>query len=246
MAKRLFFVILTILLLIGYIFHIDKDISNRLELVDIKIQSIYYKYITNIKDIFHRYYNQSIQIKSMQKDIDEQKHYKLLYNLLKQKDCNQTYSDINVTSVRVLSYLSLIDFSKVILNINLQDKTKIYPLITKHYHSAGIVLTQDDKTIAYLNTNKRANYAVFIGKEKAPGITSGIDKDGNMLVEYIPKWYHINIGDDIVTSGMDDIFPYGIEVGTVKDIKTNPNTNTIVVNLYEKVLNKKYFYILEK
>jgi rod shape-determining protein MreC len=246
MTKKIVFIFLLILLLIGYIFHIDKDITNRLDLININIQSFYYKYITNFKDTIETFYNQKDKIKSMQKRISQEEHYKLLYEIDKNnsylKDENKT---LNIVSTRVISYLSLLDFSKVILNSKLPNIDKIYPLVTKRNNSAGIVMYQDYKTIAYLNTNKRCNYAVFVGKDKAPGITSGINKKGDLLIQYIPKWYDIKIGDKVITSGMDDIFPLGIKVGVVKSITEHLDTNTITVDVYEKVLNKKDFYIIE-
>jgi cell shape-determining protein MreC len=80
--------------------------------------------------------------------------------------------------------------------------------------SSAIALKQDNKTIALLNQNKKCNYTVFIGKKQVPGITSGVTKDNKMLIKFIPIWKHINIDDEVITSGMDKIFPYGIKVSS--------------------------------
>ncbi len=68
-----------------------------------------------------------------------------------------------------------------------------------------------------------------------------------MLLLDIPKHAKIEIGDTIITSGYSNIFPEGIDIGTVKSYKVQENTNfyQIKVNLFVDFTNINYVYIIE-
>ena len=147
--------------------------------------------------------------------------------------------------IKVLSYFKLNDNSKVIIDYKDIKKDKIYPLITYDGYSAGIALNQKNRNIAYLNNNERSNYTVFIGNSNAPGITSGINENGKLKIKHIPLWKKININDEVITSGMDNIFPYGIKDGKVLKIDKMETTQNILCKPYGKVLSQRYFYIFD-
>lgn len=50
------------------------------------------------------------------------------------------------------------------------------------------------------------------------GVHGIIKQQGSLIFDYIRKTDEINIGDSIYTSGMSEIFPPGILVGTIQDI----------------------------
>ena len=89
--------------------------------------------------------------------------------------------------------------------------------ITKvgNYSSEVKLITSDDikfKVSVSIKTNEDDNYAILNGYDKSTGLIklSGIDKTTN-----------INIDDSVVTSGLGELFPSGIYVGQVKDIKND-------------------------
>jgi rod shape-determining protein MreC len=251
MNKKILFIFLTILVLLGYIFHIDKIIYNKIQNTTLDIKSFYNKYFEDTSKYLSSIYQQQKTINTLQGKLSTNQHFKNLYEIEHQEliSLKQNFLDNNISTklqyVEALSYLNLNDFSKVILDTNLTTNNKIFGLITLDNFSAGIVLTQNNKTIGYLNSNPKCNYAVFIGANKAPAITSGTTKTGDIIVQYIPKWYDVNINDKVITSGMDGIFPIGIKVGIVTNIKELSNTKTATIKPYTKVLSKKYFYIVK-
>jgi len=251
MTKKIFFVFLIILVVLGYIFNIDKTISTKLTSVSLDIKSTYNQNIYYISNIIDRYINQQKNIESLQKKVSLNNNYKILYETSQEEllEFKKVFLDKNnsaeVNYVSVLSYINLNDFSKVILDTNLSQENKILALVTPQNYSAGIVLRQNNQTVSYLNTNTKCNYAVFIGNQKAPGITSGITKKGNLLLKHVPKWYTINKGEEVLTSGQDGIFPQGIKVGRVLFVNELVNTKNVIIKPYAKVLSKKYFYIID-
>ncbi|MCT7557315.1 rod shape-determining protein MreC [Aliarcobacter butzleri] len=62
-------------------------------------------------------------------------------------------------------------------------------------------------------------------------------------VKFIPIWSDINIGDEVITSGMDNIFFEGLKVGKVLEVSEQANMKVATIKPYVNALKKKYFYI---
>lgn len=251
MNKKIAFVGLMILVLLGYIFNFDKLMSNVFLGATSDARWSYSNSITVVKDTVNAYFNQAQTLENFASQRDKNKHYKILYESA-QNELNNLKADMQIMDTnlshqtiytKAVSYINLNDFSKVILDKKI-PAGKLYPLLTPQGFSAGIVRVYNNLTIGYLNTNEKANYAVFIGDTNTPGITSGADENGYILIQHIPKWYAIKVNDEVVTSGMDDIFPYGVKVGRVVGSKDLLNTKMAIVKPYAFVTSKRYFYII--
>jgi rod shape-determining protein MreC len=252
MNKKVSFFFIFFLMVFGYIFKIDKIVQIKFTDFSYHVKVSYKKFILNSSNFFSTYLYQANTIKMLREEYNKSKHYELLYKisryeLAKLEKVNFLYkNNRNFNYVEVLSYKNPNDFSKVILNTSLTKPNDIFALATINGYSAGIVINEDNENIAFLNPNEKCNYAVFIGKNKAPGITSGQDEQHNIIIKHIPKWYKINIGDEVITSGMDDIFPQGLKLGIVNSIQINANTKSAFIKPFQNVLNKRYFYIIKK
>jgi len=238
--------------MLGYIFKIDKIIVIEFTNYSNDIQSSYNSYINQALVYKNNYINQQNTILNLQNSINKNNNFELLHKISNEKVNNLEKiislkpNQTNIQYVEVLSYDNLNDFSKVILDTNLREDNSIRALATTDGYSAGIVVQEYNKVIAYLNPNNKCNYAVFIGKNSAPGITSGTNKNGEMIIKHVPIWYKVNLNDEVITSGMDNIFPKGLKLGTVSSIKENSTTKTIFVKAYKNILSNKYFYIINK
>ncbi len=253
MNKKIAFLGLMILVLLGYIFNFNRLMSTIFLDATTDVRGGYSSSITVLKDNFNAYFNQAETLQNFTSQRDKNSNYKVLYEKA-QNELNEIKKDMQIMDVnfthqtiytKAVSYINLNDFSKVILDKKL-PATKLYPLITPQGFSAGIVRVYNNISIGYLNTNPKSNYAVFIGEGNAPGITSGSDENGYILIQHIPKWYSIKVDDEVVTSGMDEIFPYGIKVGRVVGSKDLFNTKMAIVKPYAFVTSKRYFYIITK
>ncbi len=252
MNKKIAFLGFMILVLLGYIFNFDKLISNLFLDTTNNARGNYSNTLTIIRDNINAHFHQVEIIKDFTTKKDKNTNYKILYEK-KQNELNQLKKEMQLMNLdpipnqtiytKALNYIKLNDFSKVILDANL-PQGRFYPLFTPNGFSAGIVRVYNNLTIGYLNTNKKSNYAVFIGDISAPGITSGTDENGYIIIQHIPKWYNIRVNDEVITSGMDEIFPYGVKVGRVVDSKVLLHTKMAIVKPYAVVTSKKYFYIL--
>jgi len=248
----LFLILLTIGIL--YIFNIEKVIQNKLSMLNSSIQSTYINFIISLHATIDKYFNQLSYINKLIISNDEHLKYKTLYEAtqsqLKQLNKNvqiiqKNDLDLNLVKIKVLSYYKFNDNTRVIINKKGLDSSKIYSLITFDGYSAGIVLNKNNTSIAYLNENKKSNYTVFIGSENVPGITSGMKNNGQILVKYVPIWQNIALGDEVITSSMDNIFPYGIKVGKVTKIKEQDNMKEVLVQPYAQTLGNRDYYLYE-
>lgn len=246
MRKFIFF-ILFVAISLSYIFELDELLAKKFSFFnDLKLS--YIDKVINISTTIEEHFNQVATIERLSKENEELKEYKILYtSTQKQLDTlKELVIDLNshelkpqINLVKVLSYISFNDFTKVWLDQEKNDDT-ILGLITEDY-AAGIVVNKDNRAVALLNGNKECSYAVFIGANKAPGIITST-KNGEMVIKFIPIWSEIEKGDEVITSGMDNIFFEGLKVGRIEEITSLPDMKIATVKPYANVLKKKYFY----
>lgn len=246
--RKFLFIILFLIVSLLYLFDADKLIVKKFTFFnDLKLS--YINKVIGISTSIEKYFNQASSIEKLRTENDELKEYKILYTATQKQldiikefistnDTNQSKPNINLA--KVLSYINFNDFTKVWLDQEKEDES-ILGLITEEY-AAGIVVKENGKSVALLNGNKECSYAVFIGEDKVPGIVTS-SKDGkNLTIQYIPIWAEIKIGDEVITSGMDNIFFEGLKVGRISEEGKRPDMQTAIVKPYANVLKKKYFY----
>ncbi len=247
MRKFIFFVFFIVVCLF-YLFRWDRLIIEKLTFfTDIKIS--YINKIINLSTVMEKYFNQANTIEKLRQENDKLRLYKNLYmtsqnqldslnkyNILKDNIINP-----NMQLVKVLSYINFNDFTKVWLDLKKEDNT-ILGLISNKY-AAGIVVNENNRAVALLNGNERCSYAVFIGEHRIPGIlVSSSSNTTELLIKYIPTWGDIKENDEVITSGMDNIFFEGLKVGKVTKILKRSDMQIATIKPYANVLEKKYFY----
>jgi len=213
------------------------------------IKKEYILFIDFFENIYQKHFHQKEKIEFLLKKNRELKKYFLVYSALQdefntlKKSCNINFSyKFNFKFVRAISYTKLNDFSSLWLEFEDFNESKIYGLVKDNY-AAGIVVAQDHRAKALLNTNQKCSYGVEIGKSKAPGVAIG-SKDGFLKVEFIPLYKRVKIGDEVVTSGMDKIFIYGIKVGKVVKVDNIGSFKVALVKPYANLSHPKYFWVI--
>jgi len=248
MKNRYLISLISILIVLSYIFHLNQNISEYISNVSNTIKIFYISTKNNIVEKFSNYYHQKHTIEALNKELKTYKRYKIIYDSYDQNLSKKLNNSIQ--KLDVISYVNFNDFSKVFLDkndIKLDiNSSKILPLLTEDGFVAGIARMDNFHLIGLLNHNQYCNYAVFIGKNLVPGITKGDKYKQYITVEYIPLWQKINIGDEVVTSGMDNIFPNNIKVGKVVEIKALSQTQEAKIKLYANDYNNRSFYLVNK
>lgn len=166
------------------------------------------------------------------------------YQKLLAENNSSIKTDTNVSLVRTLSYVRFGDTHKLWIEMEHFDPTQVYGLLHRGY-AAGIVVAREDKPIALLNGDPKNSYAVTIGGAMAPGIIRG-NNARQMIVEYIPTWIPVSIGDEVTTSGLDRIFISGIKVGKVVSVTKAQGYQSARVEPYFYGKNPAYFHVITK
>jgi rod shape-determining protein MreC len=148
----------------------------------------------------------------------------------------------NVELVRVLSYEKFGDFNRLWLDTKEFNASKIYGL-THQDIVAGIAVEYKGRVLALLNKDFKSSYAVYIGEEFAPGIAHGNNTE-NILVKFIPTWIKIHPGDEVITSGLDEIFFKGLKVGRVLSVSSSGGFQSALVEPYYKENVPNYFHMI--
>lgn len=246
--NRFIFFILFLAVSLGYLFEIDKKIAKNITNPFDFVKNFYINTALYIKETKEKYFTQVVTIEALQKQNKELRDYKIKYEATKKEvetilenlgNTNITTKDARFT--RVLSYIDFNDYTKVWLDLEKKDNS-ILGIISEEY-AAGIVVNQNGKAKALLNGNEKCNYAIFVGNKKAPGIIHASKDSHTLVAKFIPIWFDIKKGDEVITSGMDNIFFEGLKVGRVISIKKQQDIQEATILPYAKVLKQKSFFV---
>ncbi|CAA6828469.1 MAG: Rod shape-determining protein MreC [uncultured Sulfurovum sp.] len=149
----------------------------------------------------------------------------------------------NISIAETISYVKLNSFSQIILTKPSQVKeNELYGLIQGQV-VAGIARVQNNQLYGYLTSDDKCRFSVFIGKDNAPGIATGVQTN-EMQIKFIPKWHKIQVGDKVITSGLDDIFFADIPVGVVTKVEIQSSYKVAHIRTYSDTYHPKTFFLI--
>ncbi len=150
--------------------------------------------------------------------------------------------DPRLILVQGLSYVKLGDFSRLWLDFPDFNSSKIYGLLYRGY-AAGIVDAEAGHPVARLLSNDKMVCSVRIGAQGDLGVLFG--GKTFLSVKYIPSYAEIKRGDEVTTSGNDNIFYEGVKVGKVVAIESYNLYKTAAVEPYARLHDPHYFYAVD-
>ncbi len=153
-------------------------------------------------------------------------------------------SNPSVELVRAISYEKFGDMNRIWMDIPDYNSSKIYGLSSQGL-VAGIVIPKNNLALGILNKDVQSTYAVYIGKDSAPGIAHGNNSE-NITVKFIPTWFKLKIGDEVITSGLDKIFFKGLKVGKIVSVTSSQGYQNAIVKPYYKANKLNYFHIIKE
>ena len=251
MNKKLLWFFVLLLLLFWGAMNFTDTFQKPLNQLFNSLKNNYVDTLTAIDDAIDAHFFQAKTIIKLKQQLNECKQKTLLMDQYKRQlqsltqltDSNLSV-DPRIKLVRAVSYAKFGDMNKIWLEVHDYNASKIYGLVYKE-RVAGIVIPKDQMPLALLIRDPKSSFAVRIGKAQAPGIAHG-NNDKNIIVTYIPTWYNIAVGDEVVTSGLDDIFFEGLKVGKVLSLTTSQGYQKAVVQPYYNLKSLSYFYMIEK
>ena len=208
------------------------------------LKSSFSSLLTTWKEIYEEYIDQK---DTLQKLLIENKFLKdeiqkiaVKYATCKDLKYFKSLDIPNVVFTQVISYAKLPDFTQVYVNYS-KPFTTPRGLVYNNFAGGIVVKHYSNYSLALLNSNEKTSYTVYIGKDKIPGIFYGKIN----TIKYIPKFKQINIGDLVITSGLDGVFYQGARVGEITEIKQRKLYQEAKVRLFYNDLNPEFFYVVE-
>lgn len=202
-----------------------------------------------IKSNISKHFNQAQQIEMLQAKNDALEKRVVLLNTfayeLNQilKDTNSLQFSPSAKLIRTTSYVNISDYNKFWVDFQGFDKDKIYGIIYGG-NSAGIVVSKDSNPMLILQNDPMSAFSVSIGQDEIPAVAMG---DGlNIVAKFIPQWLNPKVGDEVFTSGLDEIFFAGVPVGVVREIIDEDLYKSAVIEPYFKENNPAFLYAVTK
>ncbi|MDD3476312.1 MAG: rod shape-determining protein MreC [Sulfurimonas sp.] len=206
------------------------------EFVQKQVQKHFFQaeHIAELNEKVRRYENSCLIIEQLSYDLN---------NLFLESNSDLKI-DPKVELVRTISYQKFGDLNRVWLEIDDYNASKIYGLAYNNL-VAGIVIPQNNRPLGLLNSDLKSSYAVYIGDQNAPGIAHG-NNSNYLIVKFIPAWFSIKEGDKVITSGLDEIFFEGLNVGVVVSVTKSQGYQSAVVEPFYKANTPNYFHMIKK
>jgi rod shape-determining protein MreC len=249
MNKQLFsfFTILSALI-IGALYYnnaIQQPFLSSLNFIKIK----YHESVEYIENGFEKHFFQADEIAKLKEKLQKYQNNHLVMQQLA-SEVHELYEENNsslkldprVELIRTISYEKFGDLNRIWLDIPDYNASKIYGLTYKEL-VAGIVIEKNGRALGLLNSDIQSSYAVSVGDANAPGIAHGNNSE-YIVVRYIPAWYSIKKGDEVLTSGLDNIFFKGLKVGKVISVTSSQGYQNAVVEQYYKAKEPGYFHMI--
>ncbi|MRJ06617.1 MAG: hypothetical protein C6I01_03770 [Epsilonproteobacteria bacterium] len=191
------------------------------------------------------YFNATQKVRQLQKE-----------NLQLKKEINEL--EAVVSSLSQLPYFHRVskpylEFTEVISYANIPYFTRVFidyrgavnrpkGLVYNNFTAGIVTKSLGSGALALLNSDPQCSYAVYIGKNYVPGVFKG----GEMRVKYIPLFKKVNVGDEVITSGIDGVFYRGAKVGKVVKVERKKLYQEALIQPYLDGTNPTYFYVVEK
>lgn len=251
MKTRLLIIAILLLILTVLLSRNDERILDTLLGVINPIKQNYQNFTQDLEDKSQSYIFQKESIEKLSKEnrvlrkrLLEQLHYidqvKNIYDMLPKLSHLPV---ANISIVETISYVKLNSFSQIMLTKPKGlENDKLYGLM-QGYVVAGTARIQNNQLYGYLTSDQKCRFSVFIGKNKAPGIALGLGEN-DMLVKFIPKWHKLNVGDKVITSGLDGIFFANIPVGVVTKIEVQSSYTVAYIKTYSDIFHPETFFLI--
>lgn len=160
------------------------------------------------------------------------------------EDRNSTQYFPKVSLVKAISYVQISDYHRVWLSFSSNlDSTRNRGLIYQGY-TAGIAVVKNGRLMALLQGDEQCTFSVYVGKGKIPGVAQG--RNDKVIVKFIPKWEKVNIGDEVLTSGLDEIFFAGVPVGKVVNVFSEDMYQSAEIEAFAHISIPSYMYLIER
>ncbi|HEX8707151.1 MAG TPA: rod shape-determining protein MreC [Pyrinomonadaceae bacterium] len=168
------------------------------------------------------------QLRATQADRDENERLKTLLDLKEQ-------GQYQMVAARVISRDPSIWFDTVTINRGRSSGIELnMPVVTPGGIVGRVVGTSPWTAQVMLVTDEKAAAGAVVGQlgqSSALGSVRGLGENGLLEMRYVPGLEEVNSGDYVLTTGQDGIYPPGLSVGQVVEVKHGSATVPHVIKI---------------
>jgi rod shape-determining protein MreC len=196
--------------------------------------------------------NDSLSLENMQ--LREAKvEVERLRELLAYKEAQQDQYDLE--AARVVARSPNNWYQAITIDKGTENEISIgMPVITPAGLVGRIVSVGPKSSQVWLITDREmAVGAILQVTRESKGIVEGMGNDGTLRMINIPYYSAVTIGEKVVSSGLSETYPPGIQIGIIADVERESNglvlsatvTPSVDFNKLEEVLVIKKFRVIE-
>jgi rod shape-determining protein MreC len=169
------------------------------------------------------------ELSQLRANRDENERLKALLDFKEQ-------SQYQIVTARVISRDPSVWFDTVTINRGSSSGLELNMPVVTPSGIVGRVITLSPWTAqVMLITDERAAAGAVVGQlgqSNAHGSVKGLGQNGLLEMRYVSGLEVVNPGDYVLTTGQDSIYPPGLNVGEVVEVK--PGTATVPLTIYIK------------
>ncbi len=127
-------------------------------------------------------------------------------------------AEYTVVPVEIISVVGTGIPNRLVINLGADDSIRVNQTVINRNGVAGRVAeVMDDYSVVYLLTEPRCRAAARIKRSREQGIIR-YDIGRGMYLDNCPQQGDVTVGDTVITSGLGEIFPEGLVIGTVTNV----------------------------
>ena len=199
-----------------------------------------------------------------EKDVDQSKSYLIQKNvneslekeieeLKGQLELNRTLTSYKSVNATILSRNKAYWFNNMMIDKGTKDgikegmavitKNGLLGKISKAYRNSAEIklITSDD-------TNYKVSVSIKMNDGENIAILNGYDQEKGLLkLVGVNKTAHVEVGNEVLTSGLGGVFPGGIYIGTVENIESDKYnlSNDVYIKTTQDFNNIHYVTVLK-
>ena len=180
------------------------------------------------QDLKRRVEQMEVELRNTRSAADENERLKALLDL-KQNDQYQ------MVTARVIARDPSIWFNTVTLDRGRTSGIQTnMPVVTPGGIVGRVIATSPWTSMVMLITDEKAAAGAIVGQlgqSSALGSIKGLGVNGLVEMKYVSGMEKVNVGDFVTTTGQDGIYPPGLSVGEVVEVKPGSATTAHVIHI---------------
>lgn len=182
-----------------------------------------------------RFYIDLIEVKKKIREIEEENktlrtaalnHQEILAenNRLRQLLEFKGKTKMELKTAQVIGRDPILDHNTITINKGSADGVKPGMAVLAIQGAVGYILKTDaHSSFVMLITDRYSVVDAIIQRTRAQGLVEGRSK-GKLFLQYVDRLEDIQVGDLVVTGGLDNIFPKGFPIATISEIERKTQT----------------------